>query len=153
MCRGNPLLLKASSSKYHTLEWCGICSRATVSICTGLCEFSPLCVGLDKFGWPDAERLDESREFEFVGLGCIVILQKYEEMKTELITTERHLLKEMGFICHVEHPHKFIINYILQLDAHHLMQDAWSMANDRYITAEHVQFGFLNVIFEFDGLT
>ncbi|CAM6126737.1 unnamed protein product [Calypogeia fissa] len=66
--------------------------------------------------------------------------KKYEEMKTELITTERHLLKEMGFICHVEHPHKFVINYILQLNADQLMQDAWSMANDSLRTTLCVRY-------------
>lgn len=60
-------------------------------------------------------------------------LQRYEELKIDLIRTERHLLKEMGFICHVEHPHKFIINYLLQLEAPpELMQEAWNLANDRY---------------------
>ena len=59
-------------------------------------------------------------------------MQKYEELKIDLIRTERHLLKEMGFICHVEHPHKFIINYLLQLHAPaKMMQEAWSLANDR----------------------
>jgi hypothetical protein len=38
----------------------------------------------------------------------------------------------MGFICHVEHPHKFIINYLLQLQAPpEMMQEAWNLANDR----------------------
>jgi len=61
-------------------------------------------------------------------------LQKYEEMKTDLIRTERHLLKEMGFICHVEHPHKFIISYLKVLGApSELMQVAWNLANDRYV--------------------
>nr|XP_024396544.1 cyclin-L1-1-like isoform X3 [Physcomitrium patens]PNR39960.1 hypothetical protein PHYPA_020240 [Physcomitrium patens] len=57
--------------------------------------------------------------------------QKYEEMKIDLIRTERHLLKEMGFICHVEHPHKFIISYLKVLAApSELMQVAWNLAND-----------------------
>ncbi|KAJ1267202.1 hypothetical protein BS78_07G038200 [Paspalum vaginatum] len=30
---------------------------------------------------------------------------KYSELRNDLIRTERRLLKEMGFICHVEHPH------------------------------------------------
>ena len=60
-------------------------------------------------------------------------MQRYEELKIDLIRTERHLLKEMGFICHVEHPHKFIINYLLQLQAPpEMMQEAWNLANDRY---------------------
>jgi transcription initiation factor TFIIIB Brf1 subunit/transcription initiation factor TFIIB len=59
-------------------------------------------------------------------------LQKYLEMKTALIRTERHLLKEMGFICHVEHPHKFIMSYLKALEAPvELMQEAWNLANDR----------------------
>eukprot|EP00249_Psilotum_nudum_P024635 c29246_g1_i1 orf=3982-4536(-) len=58
--------------------------------------------------------------------------KKYEDLKIDLIRTERHLLKEMGFICHVEHPHKFIINYLTQLEAPpELMQEAWNLANDR----------------------
>lgn len=65
--------------------------------------------------------------------------QKYEEMKTDLIRTERHLLKEMGFICHVEHPHKFIISYLKVLEApSELMQVAWSLANDRYVKIKAV---------------
>eukprot|EP00850_Spirogloea_muscicola_P022488 SM000298S10942 [mRNA] locus=s298:43966:46065:+ [translate_table: standard] len=57
--------------------------------------------------------------------------KQYDEMKTDLIRTERHLLKEMGFVCHVEHPHKYIFNYLNQLGvADELKQDAWSLAND-----------------------
>lgn len=55
----------------------------------------------------------------------------------DLIRTERHLLKEMGFICHVEHPHKFISNYLAVLDVKEnpeLRQDAWNLANDRYVS-------------------
>jgi hypothetical protein len=67
--------------------------------------------------------------------------QKYEEMKTDLIRTERHLLKEMGFICHVEHPHKFIISYLKVLEApSELMQVAWSLANDSLRTTLCVRF-------------
>lgn len=65
-------------------------------------------------------------------LGASCGLQKYFEMRTALIRTERHLLKEMGFICHVEHPHKFIMSYLKALEAPvELMQEAWNLANDR----------------------
>lgn len=77
-------------------------------------------------------------------------LQKYEEMKTDLIRTERHLLKEMGFICHVEHPHKFIISYLKVLAApSELMQVAWSLANDRYmkVTAMFIVMCMLSLVF------
>lgn len=42
--------------------------------------------------------------------------KRYVDLKADLIRTERHLLKEMGFICHVEHPHKFISNYLATLE-------------------------------------
>eukprot|EP00253_Pinus_taeda_P028809 PITA_28809 len=59
--------------------------------------------------------------------------KKYAEMKMDLNRTERHLLKEMGFICHVEHPHKFILNYLTQVEPPpELMQEAWNLANDRF---------------------
>ncbi|CAI0442843.1 unnamed protein product [Linum tenue] len=39
----------------------------------------------------------------------------------------------MGFVCHVEHPHKFISNYLVTLDTPpELRQEAWNLANDRY---------------------
>ena len=53
----------------------------------------------------------------------------------ELSRTERHILKEMGFICHVEHPHKFISNYLATLETpEELRQEAWNLANDRQAT-------------------
>jgi transcription initiation factor TFIIIB Brf1 subunit/transcription initiation factor TFIIB len=85
---------------------------------------------------PEARPLKNSRAREFTSSVLTVYfdVQKYEEMKTDLIRTERHLLKEMGFICHVEHPHKFIISYLKVLGApSELMQVAWNLANDRYI--------------------
>lgn len=69
--------------------------------------------------------------------------KKYSELKMDLIRTERHLLKEMGFICHVEHPHKFISNYLAVLelkDFSELRQDAWNLANDSLRTTLCVRF-------------
>lgn len=40
------------------------------------------------------------------------------------------MLKELGFVCHVGHPHKFIPSYLNVLDAPELMQAAWNLAND-----------------------
>jgi len=57
----------------------------------------------------------------------------------ELSRTERHILKEMGFICHVEHPHKFISNYLATLETPpELRQEAWNLANDRYVIVDIV---------------
>lgn len=70
-----------------------------------------------------------------------VISKKYSELKNDLIRTERHLLKEMGFICHVEHPHKFISNYLATLGAPlDLRQEAWNLANDSLRTTLCVRF-------------
>ncbi|XP_078162356.1 arginine-rich cyclin 1 isoform X2 [Carex rostrata] len=65
----------------------------------------------------------------------------YDDLKKDLIRTERHLLKEMGFVCHVEHPHKFISNYLATLEAPlELRQQAWNLANDSLRTTLCVQF-------------
>ena len=67
--------------------------------------------------------------------------QKYVDLKMELSRTERHILKEMGFICHVEHPHKFISNYLATLETPpELRQEAWNLANDRCIVADIISF-------------
>lgn len=67
--------------------------------------------------------------------------KKYIDLKADLIRTERHLLKEMGFICHVEHPHKFISNYLATLETpRELRQEAWNLANDSLRTTLCVRF-------------
>lgn len=38
-------------------------------------------------------------------------LQKYEEVKAEVVRAERHLLRSFGFIVHVEQPHRFVLSY------------------------------------------
>ncbi|KAK7825925.1 thioredoxin reductase 2 [Quercus suber] len=58
-----------------------------------------------------------------------------------VIRTERHILKEMGFVCHVEHPHKFISNYLATLETPpELRQEAWNLANDSLRTTLCVRF-------------
>ncbi|KAK2450334.1 arginine-rich cyclin [Trifolium repens] len=47
----------------------------------------------------------------------------------------------MGFICHVEHPHKFISNYLATLETPpKLRQEAWNLANDSLRTTLCVRF-------------
>ncbi|KAL0008097.1 hypothetical protein SO802_009599 [Lithocarpus litseifolius] len=43
--------------------------------------------------------------------------QKYYDLKTDLSRTKRNILKEIGFVCHVEHPHKFTSNYLAICEA------------------------------------
>lgn len=60
-------------------------------------------------------------------------VQEYAVRKQELIDVERHLLRTFGFILHVDHPHKFVLNYlnILLKADQSLKQEAWNLANDR----------------------
>ncbi|XP_050210802.1 cyclin-L1-1 [Mercurialis annua] len=79
----------------------------------------------------------ENLPIEFLDLNS----KKFAELKVELSKTERHILKEMGFICHVEHPHKFISNYLATLETPpELRQEAWNLANDSLRTALCVRF-------------
>eukprot|EP00976_Prorocentrum_cordatum_P063533 1177121-Prorocentrum_minimum.AAC.6 len=58
--------------------------------------------------------------------------QRYDHLKHDLIKNERLLLREFGFIVHVEHPHKFVLNYLQMMGmGQELMQEAWSLVNDR----------------------
>lgn len=67
--------------------------------------------------------------------------KKFSELKVEVSRTERHILKEMGFVCHVEHPHKFISNYLATLETPlELRQEAWNLANDSLRTTLCVRF-------------
>jgi hypothetical protein len=58
---------------------------------------------------------------------------RYTEWKTELITMERYLLKELGFSFYniLDHPHKFVLYYVKMLDGSaELSQIAWNYLND-----------------------
>jgi hypothetical protein len=73
------------------------------------------------------------------------ILQEADEFRRSLIRYEMEMLKAFGFITHVEHPHKLLLNYcqVLGLDdagSHEpeqepicpeFLQEAWNVANDR----------------------
>ncbi|CAN1323153.1 CYCL1-1 [Linum perenne] len=74
----------------------------------------------------------ENLPIEFLDMSS----KKFAELKVELSRTERHILKEMGFVCHVEHPHKFISNYLVTLETPpELRQEAWNLANDSEVVA------------------
>ncbi|XP_019187832.1 PREDICTED: uncharacterized protein LOC109182188 isoform X2 [Ipomoea nil] len=67
--------------------------------------------------------------------------KKYVDLKADLFKTKRSLQKEMGVICHVEHPHKFISIYLTILEMpHELRQEAWNLANDSLRTTLCVRF-------------
>ena len=67
-----------------------------------------------------------------------IFLQIYEKWKSDVVTLERIILRSFGFILHVEHPHKYVLNYMVILEVHDipesgLLQQAWNLANDRYV--------------------
>ena len=67
--------------------------------------------------------------------------QEYEDIKQDLIRTERHALREFGFCIHVEHPHKFVLNYLRMFElGKDVMQRAWNYANDSLRTSLCVRF-------------
>ena len=41
--------------------------------------------------------------------------QKYEDLKMRGVVAERHMLRAFGFVVHVEHPHRFVLNYCQML--------------------------------------
>jgi transcription initiation factor TFIIIB Brf1 subunit/transcription initiation factor TFIIB len=65
----------------------------------------------------------------------------YWDMRRDLIVTESHVLKELGFLVQVEHPHKFILSYLNVLGGDNLFaQAAWSLVNDALRTTACVYF-------------
>jgi len=55
-------------------------------------------------------------------------------MKADLVITEKHILKELAFNVHVQHPHKLVINYLKILNQiENLGQKAWNYMNDRFL--------------------
>ncbi|KAI3780979.1 hypothetical protein L2E82_10975 [Cichorium intybus] len=55
----------------------------------------------------------------------------YPELKMDLTRCELHILRELGFVCHVELPHKLRLTYIAVLGTPAgLLPEAWKLAND-----------------------
>lgn len=60
--------------------------------------------------------------------------EDFKEQKERMISAERMMLKKLGFVLFVEHPHKFIIMYLQQLELWDLKQSAWNYCNDSFRT-------------------
>lgn len=58
-------------------------------------------------------------------------LQRYEQIKAEVVRGERHMLRAFGFVVHVEHPHRFVLTFgqLLRVEKD-VLQEAWNLAND-----------------------
>lgn len=60
--------------------------------------------------------------------------QKYEGLKRDLFRTERIIMKTFGFIVHIDHPHKLVLNYLQLIFRNRapkaLVQQVWGMTND-----------------------
>jgi hypothetical protein len=63
--------------------------------------------------------------------------QAYASFRDSVVRLEREVLKAFGFITHVHHPHKQMLNYcqVIRADQAHpaLMQEAWNVVNDRRV--------------------
>jgi cyclin L len=57
--------------------------------------------------------------------------RQYEDIKAEVVRLERHMLRALGFIVHVEHPHRFVLTFgqLLGL-GRDTLQEGWNLAND-----------------------
>ncbi len=55
-------------------------------------------------------------------------------MKNQLVNIEKHILIELGFNVHVQHPHKLVISYLKVLESESLNQKAWNYMNDSFRT-------------------
>ncbi|XP_063884074.1 cyclin-L2-like isoform X2 [Scylla paramamosain] len=63
----------------------------------------------------------------------VILDSNYIALKNQVIKAERRLLKELGFCCHVKHPHKIIIMYLRLLEADDnrwLAMSSWNYMND-----------------------
>uniref|UniRef100_A0A915DU74 Peptidase S54 rhomboid domain-containing protein n=1 Tax=Ditylenchus dipsaci TaxID=166011 RepID=A0A915DU74_9BILA len=63
----------------------------------------------------------------------MVLDQNYLNMKLLVIKAERRILNVLGFVVHVDHPHKLIYVYLhslFLLDNKEMLQKAWSYMND-----------------------
>lgn len=65
---------------------------------------------------------------------------KYNTYRTEILNCEKNILQSMGFELTMEHPYKFLLDYLKKIcdnavDAETvklLAQTAWNFVNDRY---------------------
>lgn len=87
------------------------------------------------------ERMEGKKSSETVVLD--VYSDRFEDIKEDLVRKERHMLKEFGFVIKIEHPHKFVLNYlqILSLaENKQLTQKALNHTNDALHTTICVRF-------------
>ncbi|KAB7493828.1 Cyclin-L1 [Armadillidium nasatum] len=72
----------------------------------------------------------------------VILDSNYIALKNQVVKAERRLLKELGFCCHVKHPHKIIIMYLRLLEAEHkkLAQSSWNYMNDALRTDVFVRY-------------
>ena len=62
-----------------------------------------------------------------------MLVQDFERWKAKVFDIEKQMLRALGFVTHVEHPHKFVLSLvqILGLPNSLLEQEAWNLTNDR----------------------
>merc|ERR1711935_1007586 len=58
--------------------------------------------------------------------------EDFKDVKERMVNAERMMLKKLGFVLFVEHPHKFLVMYLQQLQRWDLKQTAWNYCNDSF---------------------
>jgi cyclin T len=59
---------------------------------------------------------------------------KYAAYRAEILTCEKSLLQTIAFDLTVEHPYKYILDYIKRINGEKtLAQHSWNFVNDRYV--------------------
>lgn len=66
--------------------------------------------------------------------------KNWEGVKQSMFKIEKTMLRVLGFVTHVEHPHKFVLSLITILGITQLQQEAWNLANDSLRTTLCVRF-------------
>ena len=61
--------------------------------------------------------------------------EAYARSRERVVRAEREILKELGFVLYIEHPHKFLLNYVrlrtpAEATSARLAQYAWNFLND-----------------------
>eukprot|EP01124_Arcella_intermedia_P020889 TRINITY_DN2848_c0_g2_i2.p1 TRINITY_DN2848_c0_g2~~TRINITY_DN2848_c0_g2_i2.p1 ORF type:complete len:736 (+),score=141.52 TRINITY_DN2848_c0_g2_i2:221-2428(+) len=65
---------------------------------------------------------------------------KYEEIREKILLSERIVLQTISFDFTVEHPYKFLLEYIRKIDGKELAQSAWNFVNDSMRTMMCLQY-------------
>lgn len=82
------------------------------------------------------------------GITLEITSSKYTTYRTEVLNCEKNILQSMAFELTMEHPYKFLLDYIKKVCGNTVDQDttkslaqtAWNFVNDRYSRRYFIRF-------------